>query len=154
LLNEFSNVVVLRTLSKAFALAGSRCGVLLAAKEICDYVMRVIPPYSFSVPAGQTVLKGLSKQGIKSSKENVEKIIHQRTYLMGKLSELSCVKKVFPSEANFILIKVEDAEAFYNRAKDAGLLVRNVSYQPSLNNCIRVSIGTREQNQQLLEAVQ
>ena len=73
---------------------------------------------------------------------------------MGKLSELSCVKKVFPSEANFILIKVEDAEAFYNRAKDAGLLVRNVSYQPSLNNCIRVSIGTREQNQQLLEAVQ
>ena len=154
LLNEFSNVVVLRTLSKAFALAGSRCGVLLASKEICDYIMRVIPPYSFSVPAEQTVLKGLSKQGIKSSKQNVEKIINERAYLTGKLSELNCVKEVFPSEANFILIKVEDAEVFYKKAKDAGLLVRNVSYQPSLDNCIRVSIGTREQNQQLLEAVQ
>jgi histidinol-phosphate aminotransferase len=154
LLNEFSNVVVLRTLSKAFALAGSRCGVLLASKEICDYIMRVIPPYSFSVPAEQTVLKGLSKQGIKSSKQNVEKIINERAYLTGKLSELNCVKEVFPSEANFILIKVEDAEVFYNKAKDSGLLVRNVSYQPSLDNCIRVSIGTREQNQQLLEAVQ
>jgi len=153
LLNEFDNIVVLRTLSKAFGLAGSRCGAMLSSKAICDLVMRVVPPYSFSVPAEQSVLRALSDKGIKNSKNNIKKIIEEREYLLAEFSKIDCIKKVFPSDANFILLRVEDADQFYQRAMDVKLLVRNVSYQPTLENCIRVTVGSREQNNLLIKAI-
>ena len=153
ILNDFSNVVVLRTLSKAFGLAGSRCGALIGSNEICEYIMRVIPPYSFSKPSEQTVLESLTDEGIEKSKENIKLILKERQYLENQLKDLTSVKEVFPSETNFVLVKTTDAEQFCERAKESGFLLRNVSYQPTLNNCVRITVGTREQNQSLIRGL-
>ena len=153
ILNDFSNVVVLRTLSKAFGLAGSRCGALIGSKEICEYIMRVIPPYSFSKPSEQTVLESLTEKGIEKSKENIKSILKERQYLENELKNLTSVKEVFPSETNFVLVKTTGAEQFCERAKESGFLLRNVGYQPTLNNCVRITVGTREQNQNLIRGL-
>jgi histidinol-phosphate aminotransferase len=73
--------------------------------------------------------------------------------LLTEFSKIDCIKKVFPSDANFILLRVEDADQFYQRAMDVKLLVRNVSYQPTLENCIRVTVGSRDQNNLLIKAI-
>ena len=153
ILNDFSNVVVLRTLSKAFGLAGSRCGALIGSNEICEYIMRVIPPYSFSKPSEQTVLESLTEKGIEKSKENIKSILKERQYLENELKNLTSVKEVFPSETNFVLVKTTGAEQFCERAKESGFLLRNVGYQPTLNNCVRITVGTREQNQNLIRGL-
>ncbi|GIT37685.1 MAG: hypothetical protein Ct9H300mP6_15530 [Gammaproteobacteria bacterium] len=153
ILNDFSNVVVLRTLSKAFGLAGSRCGALIGSNEICEYIMRVIPPYSFSKPSEQTVLESLTEKGIEKSKENIKSILKERQYLENELKNLTSVKEVFPSETNFVLVKTTGAEQFCERAKESGFLLRNVDYQPTLNNCVRITVGTREQNQNLIRGL-
>ena len=154
ILNDFSNVVVLRTLSKAFGLAGSRCGALIGSNEICEYIMRVIPPYSFSKPSEQTVLESLTKKGIEKSKKNIKLILNERQYLENELKNLPHVKEVFPSDTNFILVRTTDAEHFCEQAKKSGFLLRNVGYQPTPNNCVRITVGTREQNQTLIRGLQ
>ncbi len=153
ILNDFSNVVVLRTLSKAFGLAGSRCGVLIGNHKICEYIMRVIPPYSFSKPSEQTVLGSLTQKGIEQSKKNIKSILNERKYLENELKNLSRVKEVFPSETNFVLVRTTNAENFCQLAKESGFLLRNVSYQPSLKNCVRITVGTRNQNQTLIKGL-
>ena len=153
ILNDFSNVVVLRTLSKAFGLAGSRCGALICSNEICEYIMRVIPPYSFSEPSEETVLQSLTDEGIEKSKENIKLILKERQYLENQLRDLTCVDKVFPSETNFVLVKTTDAEQFCERAKESGFLLRNVGYHQPLNNCVRITVGSREQNRSLIRGL-
>jgi len=153
ILNDFSNVVVLRTLSKAFGLAGSRCGALIGSNEICQYIMRVMPPYSFSKPSEQTVLESLNEKGIGKSKENIKSILKERQYLENELKDLTCVERVFPSQTNFVLVKTTDAEQFCKRAKNSGFLLRNVDYQPTLKNCVRITVGTREQIKSLIRGL-
>ena len=152
-LSAYSNVVVLRTLSKAFGLAGSRCGVLLASSEITNYVMRVLPPYSFSKPAEQSILEALTEDGIETSKLNINEIIKERIYLEEAFISIGCIKKIYQSNANFILVEVENADQFCDKAKEYGLLLRNVGYQPTLSNCVRITVGTREQNDLLIKGI-
>ena len=111
-MSKIDNVVILRTLSKAFGLAGVRCGVLISSSEICQFIERVIPPYSFSTPAVNAVLESLSDKGIEESKRNIKTIIQDREWLMKELESLDEVVKVFPSYTNFVLVKVKDANAF------------------------------------------
>ena len=153
ILTTYSNVVVLRTLSKAFGLAGSRCGVLLASSEISNYVMRVLPPYSFSKPAEKSILEALTENGIKTSKLNINEIIKERMYLEEAFTNIGCIKKIYKSSANFILVQVKNADRFCDKAKEYGLLLRNVSYQPTLSNCVRITVGTRKQNDLLIEGI-
>ena len=153
ILSKFDNVIILRTLSKAFGLAGVRCGVLISSNEICQYIERVIPPYSFSTPAENAVIQSLSDDGIKESKRNIETIIEDRKWLERELASLDEVIEVFPSYTNFILVKVNDAKAFCKKSQDLGFLLRDVSYQPLLENCVRITVGTTEQNQKLIRGL-
>ena len=153
ILATYPNVVVLRTLSKAFGLAGSRCGALLASSEICDYVMRVLPPYSLSKPAERSILEALTEDGIETSKLNIKEVIKERMYLETAFTEIDCIKKIYKSSANFILVQVENSDLFCEKAKEYGLLLRNVSYQPSLHNCVRITVGMRKQNDLLIEGI-
>ena len=154
ILQDFDNVVILRTLSKAFGLAGSRCGLLIAKPEICQFIMRVIPPYSFSKLAEKSVLDALSNKGVKQSQKNIEKTIQERAILKDNLLRLDSVTEVFPSETNFLLVRVNDAVQFCNTAKDSGFLLRDVSYHPTLENCVRITVGNSDQNEKLIEGLQ
>ena len=154
ILQDFDNVVILRTLSKAFGLAGSRCGLLIAKPEICQFIMRVIPPYSFSKPAEKSVLDALSNKGIKRSQKNIEKTIKERTILKDNLLRLDSVIKVFPSETNFLLVRVSNAVQFCNTARDSGFLLRDMSYHPTLENCVRITVGNSDQNKKLIDGLQ
>ena len=109
--------------------------------------------YSFSKPSEQTVLESLTEKGIEKSKENIKSILKERQYLENELKNLTSVKEVFPSETNFVLVKTTGAEQFCERAKESGFLLRNVGYQPTLNNCVRITVGTREQNQNLIRGL-
>ena len=115
--------------------------------------MRVIPPYSFSKPSEQTVLESLTEKGIEKSKENIRSILKERQYLENELKDLTSVEQVFPSQTNFVLVKTKDAEQFCKRAKKSGFLLRNVDYQPTLNNCVRITVGTSEQNKSLIRGL-
>ena len=154
ILQDFDNVVILRTLSKAFGLAGSRCGLLIAKPEICQFIMRVIPPYSFSKPAEKSVLDALSNKGVKRSQKNIKKTIQERAILKDNLLRLDSVIEVFPSETNFLLVRVNNAVQFCNTAKDSGFLLRDVSYHPTLENCVRITVGNSDQNEKLIEGLQ
>jgi len=153
ILSRFENVIMLRTLSKAFGLAGVRCGVLISSQEICQYIERVIPPYSFSTPAVNSVIESLSDEGIKKSKKNIKLILEDRKWLSRELESLNGVIEVYPTHTNFILVRVIDAKEFCEKAKDSGFLLRDVSYQPLLGNCVRITVGNSEQNQKLIEGL-
>ena len=153
ILSRFENVIMLRTLSKAFGLAGVRCGALISSEEICQYIERVIPPYSFSTPAVNSVIESLSDDGIKKSQRNIKVILDDRKWLSQELESLSDVMEVYPSHTNFILVRVNDAKEFCQKAKDSGFLLRDVSYQPLLNNCIRITVGNTDQNQKLINGL-
>ena len=153
ILSRFENVIMLRTLSKAFGLAGVRCGALISSEEICQYIERVIPPYSFSTPAVNSVIESLSDDGIKKSQRNIKVILDDRKWLSQELESLSDVMEVYPSHTNFILVRVSDAKEFCQKAKDSGFLLRDVSYQPLLNNCVRITVGNTDQNQKLINGL-
>ena len=153
ILSKFDNVILLRTLSKAFGLAGARCGVLVSSPEICQYIERVIPPYSFSTPAVNAVLESLSEEGIMESKNNINTIIKDREWLSSELESLKDVIEVFPSFTNFILVRVKNAKEFCDISKQIGFLLRDVSYQPLLENCVRITVGTAKQNQEMIKGL-
>ena len=153
ILSRFENVIMLRTLSKAFGLAGVRCGALISSEEICQYIERVIPPYSFSTPAVNSVIESLSDDGIKKSQRNIKVILDDRKWLSQELESLSDVMEVYPSHTNFILVRVSDAKEFCQKAKDSGFLLRDVSYQPLLDNCVRITVGNTDQNQKLINGL-
>ena len=153
ILSRFENVIMLRTLSKAFGLAGVRCGALISSEEICQYIERVIPPYSFSTPAVNSVIESLSDDGIKKSQRNIKVILDDRKWLSQELESLNDVMEVYPSHTNFILVRVSDAKEFCQKAKDSGFLLRDVSYQPLLNNCVRITVGNTDQNQKLINGL-
>ena len=153
IMSRFENVIMLRTLSKAFGLAGVRCGALISSEEICQYIERVIPPYSFSTPAVNSVIESLSDDGIKKSQRNIKVILDDRKWLSQELESLSDVMEVYPSHTNFILVRVSDAKEFCQKAKDSGFLLRDVSYQPLLNNCVRITVGNTDQNQKLINGL-
>ena len=148
LINKYSNVVVLKTFSKAWALAGARVGYMVADKEICDVMNKMKYPYNLSSPAQKAALISLGK------KESVikvrDKIISERKKLAVQLSELKSVIKVYPSEANFLLVKVTNADRIYKKLQKAGIVIRNRSNQLNLSGCLRVTVGTEEENKKLL----
>jgi histidinol-phosphate aminotransferase len=115
--------------------------------------MRVMPPYSFSKPAEKSVLDALTNLGIKRAQENIEKTIQERQILKDNLLGLDYVSKVFPSETNFLLVRVSDAVKFCNIARESGFLLRDMSYHPTLENCVRITVGDQHQNQQLINGL-
>lgn len=153
LLTRFDNVVLLRTLSKFVSLAGARCGALIAAAEIVDYLGKVLPPYTFPTPSIEHVLAVLTSKSVAASRERVTVIKQERSRVAAALARASIVRKVYPSDANFILLRTRSASEFAERAHRAGILVRRFPGQPELSDCIRVTIGRREDNDRLIDAI-
>jgi histidinol-phosphate aminotransferase len=146
------HLAILRTLSKAHGLAGARCGTLIADPEVIALLRKVIPPYAITQLTLEAVLRQLEPKGLAESRTNIELIKSERERLTRALPELARVVRVCPSEANFILTHFSDAGTALQLARNAHLLVRDARGYPGLGQALRVTVGTPEQNNRLLEA--
>jgi len=153
-LAEFPNLVILRTLSKAYALAGARLGTLLASEEIVGLLRRIIPPYAIPASTVEEVLALTEAPQRAMSAARIHTLLEERERMRERLERLANVVRVFPSDANFLLLECRDAQRFYEAGKAAGLMVRDFSSYPGLAQCLRISIGTPDQNRRLLAAVE
>jgi histidinol-phosphate aminotransferase len=151
-LRRFSTLAILRTLSKAHALAGARIGALLANPALIDLAKRVVPPYSLAQPAVEAALRALQPAELVAAQSRLEGLLAERDYLGRGLAASPGVDRVWPSDANFLLIDC-DADRFMSSAMAGGLIVRDLRANPSLPRSLRVSIGSREQNDALLRCV-
>jgi histidinol-phosphate aminotransferase len=152
-LNRFSTLAILRTLSKAHALAGARVGALLANPELIDLAKRVIPPYSLAAPSVEAALRALDPSELAAAHARLEGLLAERDYLARGLAASPLVDRVWPSDANFLLIDCRDAGHFMKNTLAGGLIVRDLRAHPALPRSLRVSVGTREQNDALLHCV-
>jgi len=152
-LNRFSTLAILRTLSKAHALAGARVGALLANPELIELAKRVIPPYSLAAPSVEAALRALDSSELADAHARLEGLLAERDYLARRLAASPLVDRVWPSDANFLLIDCRDAGHFIKNTLAGGLIVRDLRAHPALPTSLRVSVGTREQNDALLHCV-
>jgi histidinol-phosphate aminotransferase len=150
---ELPNLAVLRTLSKAYALAGARCGTLIADPEVIQLLRKVIPPYAIAQLSMEAVLKVLEPAQLAVSKARLETIRSERDRLLAALTQLSNVTRTWPSDSNFILAEFADAPLALARSRGARLLIRDVRGYPGLGRCLRITVGSPEQNDRLLEAL-
>ncbi|QNQ20985.1 histidinol-phosphate transaminase [Kosakonia sp. SMBL-WEM22] len=152
-LSEYPHLVILRTLSKAFALAGLRCGFTLANEEVIALLMKVIAPYPLSTPVADIAAQALSPQGVAAMRERVAQIVAERAYLVNALRDIACVEQVFDSETNYILVRMTASNAVFKSLWDQGIILRDQNKQPSLSGCLRITIGTREESQRVIDAL-
>ncbi len=153
-LSEYPHLVILRTLSKAFALAGLRCGFTLANEPVINLLMKVIAPYPLSTPVADIAAQALTPQGVSAMRERVTEIILNRRFLVQALSETDCVEEVFESETNYVLVRFTAASAVFKSLWDQGIILRDQNKQPTLSGCLRISVGTRTECQRLIDALQ
>lgn len=144
---NFPNLVILQTLSKAWGLAGLRVGMAFASEPIIDVFNKIKPPYNINVVSQELVLKALDN--IKQVNDWIKSIVEEREKLSVILNQLPFVKKVYKSEANFILVKVEDAPALYYYLTQNQIVVRDRSKVVLCDDCLRITIGTKQENEQL-----
>jgi len=153
-LRRFATLAFLRTLSKAHALAGARIGALLGSPDMIQLAKRVIPPYSLAQPTIEAALRALRPAEIAASRARLAALLEEREYLRRHLADSPWVEKVWPSDANFVLIDCRDADAFMRACIAGGLIVRDMRGNPALPHSLRVSVGTRAQNDALLHSVE
>jgi len=147
-LKDFPNLIITQTLSKAYAMAGLRVGILYASKEIVSVLNKIKPPYNINEVSQETAIKKLNQSTMPAQ---VKKILVEKKRLETALEKCSFVEKVYPSDANFILFKVDDANFRYQQFIENRVVVRNRSNQPLCENCLRISIGTKEETEQIIE---
>ncbi len=152
-LSQYDNLVILRTLSKAFALAGIRCGFALGSTTIIQQLLKVIAPYPVPAPVAQIAERALDAKGINWMQERVEALNQARTKLAEALARLPALEAVGGDNGNFLLYRCPQADALVEQLARQGILVRNQSKQIGLDQCVRFSIGTPLQNQRLIEAL-
>jgi len=152
-ITEYPHLVVLRTLSKAFALAGLRCGFTLASEEVIALLMKVIAPYPLSTPVADIAAQALSPLGINAMRDRVAQILEERQYLITQLRDIACVEQVFDSETNYILVRLAASSAVFKSLWDQGIILRDQNKQPSLSGCLRITIGTRDESQRVIDAL-
>jgi histidinol-phosphate aminotransferase len=150
-ISDYANLVVLQTLSKAWGLASLRIGMCFAQPEIIQVLNKIKPPYNISGINQQLAEKALNEVGRKE--ENVQEIITQREWLKNELNELSSVRQVYPSEANFLLVKIDGAREKYQQLIQTGVVVRDRSSVILCQDCLRITVGTPAENQQLIASL-
>ena len=150
-LNEFPNLIVTQTLSKAYGMAGIRLGICYASNEIISILNRIKPPYNVNELTQQKAISQLDKQQL--TQQQVADILNERKLLVDKLESVKYISKIYPSDANFILAKVDDATTRYNQLIEKGIVIRNRTTQPGCENCLRFTIGTPEENKILIDTL-
>jgi histidinol-phosphate aminotransferase len=150
---RFDNLLVLRTLSKAMALAGVRCGALIGPAEVVDAVGCVLPPYTFPVLCADAVTRCLEPETAAEWQRRVAVLKNERERMARALASLPVITRVWPSDANFLLVESRNPQALVGAARKGGIMLRDFSWDPYLPGCVRITIGTPEQNRQLIEAL-
>lgn len=150
-LDRYANLVVLQTFSKAWALAGARVGMAFTDASVIDVLNKIKPPYNISQQSQEAAIAALTQQS--EVKEAISNIQEERKALVVQLLQFSFVSEVFPSEANFVLIRVADANALYQFLCTQNIIVRNRSQQPLCEECLRITVGNRIENEILLAAL-
>lgn len=148
-LNQYPNLVVLQTFSKAWGLAGVRAGMAFASEEIIAVYNKVKPPYNVSESTQQILLKALENNT--QVKNWIEATIQEREKLSAALARLPYVQQVYPSDANFVLVKMNDPKAVYSYLTEKGIIVRDRSKVTLCEGCLRITVGTEEENGKLIE---
>ena len=151
---ERPGLVLLRTLSKAHGLAGARCGALIGHADVVALLRKVIQPYALTQLTIEAVFRSLEPSAVDQARAHVATLKAERARVAAALAESAGVLRVWPSEANFLLVEFKDAAAALQRAHAAGLLVRDLHTMPGLARALRISIGSPEQNQRLLASLQ
>jgi len=152
-LSEYPHLVILRTLSKAFALAGLRCGFTLANADVIAMLMKVIAPYPLSTPVADIAAQALSPAGLVAMRQRVTQIVQERDWLVSALRDIPCVETVYDSETNYILVRFVASSAVFKSLWDQGIILRDQNKQPTLSGCLRITIGTREESQRVIDAL-
>ena len=141
----------MQTFSKAWGLAGIRLGMAFASEEIIGYFNKVKPPYNVNQLTQEAALKAL---GNKATKEKqVQQVLGQRALLQQYLGGLPFVQRIYPSDANFLLVKMEDARAVYDYLVEQGIIVRDRSRVTLCDDCLRITVGTPEENERVFRAL-
>lgn len=153
LIERYEHVAVLRTLSKAWALAGARIGSLLAHPDVIALIRRIMPPYPLPLPCVVAALAALSSSGQDAAREHIAIVRDQRAVMCNTLAKLPGVREILPSSANFLAVRFNDAGAIYQRLLQAGIVVRDIRRYPKLQDALRITIGTPEENARVIEAI-
>lgn len=152
LINEQNNIVVMRTFSKAWGLAGIRAGYCIADKSIIDYLFKIKSPYNLNKMTSDIILSALDN--IEKKNYFIEQINQQKELLINQLKKNKYVDKIFPSDANFVLVKFKNGKYLYDELVKKGIILRDRSGQLNLQNCIRITIGNEEENNILIKELE
>lgn len=148
-LKDFKNLVVMQTFSKAYGLAGARLGMCFANPDIIKYLNRIKPPYNVNQLTQDVALKQL--KNTEEVQQQINILQEEKLKLKAALENVDWAEKVYPSDANFLLVKVDDANKRYNILLDHNIVVRNRHNQPGCHNCLRITVGTPTENAQLIK---
>jgi len=154
LLEAGDNVVVLRTLSKAFGMAGIRCGAALAAPAVIDMLGSILPPYCYPTPCADVALACLAPENRDDMSARADRIRAERDRVAARLAALPSIEHVWPSASNFLLCRATQPPRLIEAAKRGGFLIRDFSWDRHTPGCVRITIGSAEQNDRLLEALE
>lgn len=149
LLEKYPNLIVLQTFSKAWGMAGARVGIAYSSEEIIRLINTVKAPYNVNSLSSNKVIELIDKQ--ENLKQNIESILNEISWLENEFQSVNCIKKIYPTDANFFLIEFEDVEKVYDKLLEKEILTSKRS--PQIPNCIRINVGTREENIQLIQAL-
>jgi histidinol-phosphate aminotransferase len=150
-LTEYSNLVILQTLSKAWGLAGLRVGMAFASEELIEVFNKVKPPYNINEASQELALEAL--QNVDQVNNWIKETVAERNKLIEELSQCALVIKIYPSDANFILVKTTNPKAIYSYLVSLGIIVRDRSKVELCDGCLRITIGTPKENVELLNAL-
>jgi histidinol-phosphate aminotransferase len=148
-LKDYPNLVVMQTFSKAWGLAALRLGMLFASPAIIEVLNKIKPPYNINQATQELALKAL--EGLAEVNTMIRETVEERSQLAAALAALPLVRQVFPSDANFLLVQVEGADAVYHYLRERGIIVRNRSNVKGCADCLRITVGTPAQNSQLIQ---
>ena len=154
LLAEHPNLVLLRTLSKAHALAGCRLGAVIADPVVIDLLRRIIAPYPLPTPTVSIALQVLNEDSLATERRQLAMLAAERDRVTGVLADSPGIVKVWPGAANFVLVRAADGPRLVRDAAAAGIRLRDQSAQPGLADCVRITIGTPEENNALIGFMQ
>jgi len=150
-LKDFPNLIVIQTLSKAYGMAGIRLGICYASAEIIAVINKIKPPYNVNkLTQTKALERVLDVEGVQ---QEIQNILKERSILLDTLKKIDFVEKIYPTDANFVLIKVDDATKRYTQLLEKGIVTRNRSSQPLCQNTLRITIGTKIENEKLITAI-
>lgn len=153
LVRVYENLVVLRTLSKALALAGARCGAVIGSTALIRMLNGVLAPYALATPVIECVMQALSADQSESAENRIKLVVAERERVRNQLATNPDVQKVWPSEANFLLVQFRDLGEVQSRLQSRRILIRDFNGSPGLENCARITVGSPDDNSRLLSAL-